>query len=478
MSPELQGHWVLEEPHLSFDPVDRQQLHRHPLLGLRGHGPYSERAFSSAHSQVRVALLAPRRDLPLLKGQLNELVREQQPVERREYLPPWPGFANAFRCAIGPADSSAQHSLPDSLDQDLQKAESASAHLASEMVEGLRRLSMVRDRFDVVVFYLPDRYRGYFEDRERGFDLHDAVKAGAARLGLSTQIITPKALEYRCRASVCWRLGTALYAKAGGVPWKLADSDPLPEDSTAYIGLSYALRARTDGKTAFVTCCSQVFDADGAGMDFVAYDVGQGVDPRNPYLSEEDMRLIMSRSLALYQDRHAGRVPTRIVVHKQTPFQKQELAGCVDAWGATRDLECVNITRPPWRGVSLDRPKQGGPKAQPAYAVPRGTVLQLDGRSALTWVAGNARAATLDGHTNYLQGKKGTPRPLLLTRDLGAGPLQDTARDVLRLSKMDWNNDSLYDGVPCTIRFAQILARTIKHMPDLEPVPYDYRLFM
>ena len=45
-------------------------------------------------------------------------------------------------------------------------------------------------------------------------------------------------------------------------------------------------------------------------------------------------------------------------------------------------------------------------------------------------------------------------------------------------SKMDWNNDALYDALPCTLRYAQVLARTIKHMPDLAPQPYDYRLFM
>jgi hypothetical protein len=35
-----------------------------------------------------------------------------------------------------------------------------------------------------------------------------------------------------------WRIGLALYAKAGGVPWKLAEMDP----ETAYIGISYAVR--------------------------------------------------------------------------------------------------------------------------------------------------------------------------------------------------------------------------------------------
>jgi len=37
-----------------------------------------------------------------------------------------------------------------------------------------------------------------------------------------TQIITDQALGYHCRASVGWRLAMALYAKAGGTPYKLA----------------------------------------------------------------------------------------------------------------------------------------------------------------------------------------------------------------------------------------------------------------
>jgi hypothetical protein len=35
-----------------------------------------------------------------------------------------------------------------------------------------------------------------------------------------------------------WRIGLALYAKVGGLTWKLADTDP----ETAYIGISYAVR--------------------------------------------------------------------------------------------------------------------------------------------------------------------------------------------------------------------------------------------
>jgi hypothetical protein len=474
---ELHGYWHLPEPRLSFDATDRSQVALNPLVGLRDHGPFSKRLFEG--TTLRIALLAPaEEDLKALRKQLNELVHTNDPHERRPYLPPWPGFESAFHARLGPADASAQIPLPATLDADLRAAPDPHAHLAGALIDGLRKLAIVRDRFDVVVFYLPTRFGPLFEDRNRGFDLHDRVKAVAAQLGLTTQIITNDALKYRCRASVAWRLGTALYAKCGGIPWKL-DTNHIPTDpDTAYIGLSYALRTGADGETIFVTCCSQVFDSDGGGMEFVAYDAGDGTDLRNPFLSRDEMRLVMSRSLALYQDRHAGRTPRQLVVHKRTPFQAQEISGCVDAWGATSDLQCVNITTPAWRGVALDPPKRAGQRAAPSYAISRGTTFQLDERSALVWVGGNARDSTLTGHDNYLQGGKGTPRPLLLTRDVGAGPLTALASQVLALSKMDWNNDALYDALPCTIRYASILARAIKNMPELAPQPYDYRLFM
>jgi len=477
-SPNLHGYWQLPEPRLTFDPTDPLQTTVNPLIGLRDFGPFTAGLPGVHPTQLLVALLAPPTDLPLLTEQLNQLVRPHEPQERQEYLPPWPGFERAFHTQLRPAESSAQMPLPDTLDTDLASAPEPGPYLARTLADGLRKLAVVRDRFDVVAFYLPARYEKYFEDRDKGFDLHDAVKAVGAQLGLPTQIITNDALAYRCRASVSWRLATALYAKAGGIPWKLDTHQSPLDPQVAYIGLSYAVRTGPDGSTSFVTCCSQVFDSDGGGMDFIAYDVGQDKDARNPYLSREEMRVVMARSLTLYQDRHAGRSPRQLVVHKQTPFQEQEVAGCVDSWGATSDLECVNITRPQWRGISLDPPRVGESRARPGYAVARGTTFQLDEVSVLVWVAGNAREATITGQANYFQGGKGTPRPLLLTRDAGAGPLEESAAQVLALSKMDWNNDALYDRLPCTIGYAHILAKTIKHIPELASQPYDYRLFM
>jgi hypothetical protein len=459
---------------LAFDPADDAQQHLNPLAGLAAFGPYSATAWKTTGQQVRVAILAPADAIDPLRDLLNGLRQLADPRERFEYLPPYPGFRAAFRTGPVPADEAARQPLPETLDHQLATSAEPHRDLAQALTTGLNRLAAVRGLFDVVVFYLPDRWSGHFIVGD--FDLHDHVKAAAARLGMPTQIVTDQALTYHCRASVSWRLSTALYAKAGGTPYKLATGGLL-DPGTAYVGLAYGIRDSGQPGQSFVVCCSQVFDGQGSGLEFVAYDVSGEIDPQNPLLTREQMRTVLSRTLGIYADRHAGRRPRTLVVHKTYPFTENECRGAAEAWGSDEGLTCVSLTRPAWRGVLVIATKDertGGPRY--GYAVDRGTLAQLDGYSALLWVAGNARKATLNNRS-YLQGGKGTPRPLMLTRHVGRGPLAEPAAQVLALSKMDWNTDALYGSLPATITYAQVLARVVKH-ENLPPVPYDYRLFM
>lgn len=467
-------HLQLSEPALVFDPKDSRQQHLNPLAGLDEFGPYSAAAWTATSQHAKVAILAPANAVEPVRHLLNELWKQAEPRERTDYLPVYRGFPHVFRAKLLPAGDPTRAPLPPDLDDRLAASLQPHFVLAEALVDGLRRLKTVQSLFDVVVFYLPDRWKPYFTSE--GFDLHDHVKAAAATLGLPTQIVTDQAMEYRCRASVSWRLATALYAKAGGTPYKLATGGLL-DRGTAYVGLAYGIRDSGRTGQSFVVCCSQMFDGQGGGLEFVAYDVSDEVDPRNPLLSAPQMRTVLSRALNVYADRHAGRRPGKLVVHKTLPFTGEESQGAADAWGRGDGLTCLSLTRPAWRGVLVTgahNDRTGGPRY--GYAVDRGTLVQLDGHRALVWVAGNARASTLSDRA-YLQGGKGTPRPLLLTRHVGAGPLAEPAAQVLALSKMDWNTDSLYSSLPATLSYAQVLARIVKN-ETLPPIPFDYRLFM
>jgi hypothetical protein len=466
-------HLRLREPILSFDPRDTDATHTNPLQGLVEHGPHSKSLFTPEH-MIRVVAIAPADTAEAVAGLLTELRSPAAPRERREYLPEYPGFQQAFRIRIGPAEPAARIALPADLDDHLAREVEPHRLLADTLTRQLRRLRDERIVFDVAMIHLPNRWSRWFTADQ--FDLHDHVKAVAAQLGIHTQIVNDDPMRYACRASVCWRLGTAIYAKAGGVPYKLATGGLLDSDAV-YVGLAYGVRGPGEPNQQFVVCCSQIFDSAGGGLEFVAHDFGRDVDARNPMLSRDQMRTVLSRALNVYADGRAGHKPSSLVVHKQSDFTDDETAGAVDAWGAQTGLTCVSVTQSAWRGVEVTGAKdvnRPGPKY--AYATNRGTLIQLGDYNGLLWISGNSREATLTDR-NYLPGGKGTPRPVLINRFAGSGPLAETAAPVLALSKMDFNSDSPYTTLPVTIRYAQILARTAKTQP-LPGVPYDFRLFM
>ena len=468
---------LLEEPALTFKPGDRS-LDVSPLRGLDRHGPYSSASFPSYTPQLRLATLGPANGAQKVAQLVKTLRETHQPGDRKEYVPRYRGFESMFGVPLVAGSKGTHIKWPDDL-MALGPEGNPPQRLMHAVRAGISQLILARDQFDVVLVHLPDAWEIAF--RGTGFDAHDSIKALAAHHGIPTQVINDRAFIFEYKASLAWRMSIALYVKAGGIPWKLAPLPVVPE-GTAYIGLAYALRGAAQD-AHYVTCCSQVFDADGGGMQFVAFEARDPISDwqearRNPFLSRNDMRAVMARSLAVYQSRNGGLLPRRLVVHKTTSFKTDELKGCLDALSGIPEVECVEVVSSPgWRGVWLKEGRNENRRSEPdGYPVPRGTMLIRSGTSALLWVAGNAPSAALRG--DFYQGKKSIPRPINLIRHAGTAALELTSLEALALTKMDWNNDALYDPVPVTIRYSQRLARTIANVPELPGHAYPYRLFM
>jgi hypothetical protein len=466
---------LLDEPLLSFSPDDPKAVDVHPLRGLVDHGPFTQGAFGMYTPRVRIATVGPASGWTQRVELMRTLQAKHPPSDRKDYVPPYPGFQKLFRADLVAAPGDAHIKWPDDL-PGTSGGMSPQRVLLETMEKALSRLALVREAFDVVLVHLPDKWAPAC--RGVDFDAHDSLKALGARYSIPTQVVNDRSFSFPFKASVAWRLAIALYVKAGGIPWKLAKLPGVPAD-TAYIGLAYALRGNPR-EAHFITCCSQVFDMDGGGMEFVAFEASDPVSEearRNPFLSREDMRAVMARSLALYQQRNTV-LPRRLVIHKTTAFKEAEIDGALDALSSIPEVECIEVgSRSNWRAVWLLDSGRVDPPSRPAkYPVPRGTTLLRSGTSALVWVAGNAQRVSTSG--NYYQGSKSIPKPLVLTRHSGAGPLEVPAAEVLALSKMDWNNDALYDPVPVTISYSKSLARTIANVPDLPKRTYPYRLFM
>ena len=474
MTKEIAPHIWLPEPKLSFHP-DRPADHDiHPLRGLMTFGPYSSGLLPDP---IRVATIAPFQEGENLYDFVGQLKSAHRPKERKDYIPDWPSFQRVFGLHLSAAQRDCHVELSRELEAEFRNSQTPHIVLAEHMMRAIQLLQSRRTEFDVLFIYIPRRWEsGYEGGPNEDFDLHDHLKATTAALGLPIQLVREdSALAYSCQASVMWRIGLALYAKAGGIPWKLAEIDT----ETAYIGISYAMRSTESELPRFITCCSQVFDADGSGLEFIAYDAHDfDVYGYNPYLSRTEMFRVMTRSIDLYRRRHAGRSPRRVMVHKTTEFKKDEIDGCMEALHLCETVDLVQVVEDVgWRGVRIDRPRGGGTKGTIApFPVSRGTIISLSPREALLWTHGDVRDVSTQG--SYFKGSRSTPTPLRLVRHAGHGPWDDTARAVLGLTKMNWNNDSLYDTLPVTMSYAKILARVVKRMPSLGRTPYQFRFFM
>ena len=474
MSSEITAHVRLPEPRLAFHPDRTSDREIHPLRGLIRFGPYSN---GLVPDPIRVATLSPFGEGPKLYSFMKELNSVQKPTERMDYLIEWPGFQSVFGVHMRAAGIGCHVELDSQIEDELHSSTKPHIVLADRLVRAIQGFEARRSEFDVLFIYLPKRWSsGFVGGVDDDFDLHDHLKATTAARRLPIQVVLEEsALTYPHRASVMWRIGLALYVKAGGIPWKLAEMD----SETAYIGISYAVRPPESNRPRFVTCCSQVFDAEGSGLEFVAYDAHEvEVQRDNPFLSRTEMFRVLTRSMDLYRRRHAGRTPRRVMVHKTTEFKLDEVDGAMEALHLCEAVDLVQIVEDVgWRGVRMDRARGNENKGEPtAFPVSRGTVIGLGPREALLWTHGDVQG--ISGGGSYFQGARSTPRPLRLVRHAGHGPWDDIARAILGLSKMNWNNDALFGPLPVTLGYAKSLARVVKRMPGLGSAPYQFRFFM
>ena len=105
-SGALSGYTSLAEPDLLFAT---NKKHKHPLLGLISHGPYGLKF--GTPSTLRLAALAPKRDMNKLSGLIAELGVVAKSREAKNYYPEFPGFKQTLPGPHRRTGSAASHRI-------------------------------------------------------------------------------------------------------------------------------------------------------------------------------------------------------------------------------------------------------------------------------------------------------------------------------------------------------------------------------
>lgn len=263
--------------------------------------------------------------------------------------------------------------------------------------------------------------------------------------------------ELQDDATRAWNLHTALYYKARGRPWRIP-RDP-KELTTCFVGVSFFYDLR---RTTVLTSMAQVFDERGDGIVVRGGPVALSKQDRIPHLSAEDAQSLLLDALRSYRSTHET-LPARIVLHKTSPFDAPELEGFRSAADNERvsRLDAVSVS-----DRDSARLLRYGP-----YPPLRGTWLALDSREHLLYTRGSVDFyATYPGL--YI------PQPLLFRcEDVEATPRQ-IARELLALSKLNWNKTQFDGSEPITVVAARRVGDILKYRDPAESIAPRYSFYM
>lgn len=466
-APRRSAGWV-EEPSLRFA---HDHEHVDPKSGIPLYGPRS--LGTSRHKrEVHVGIIGSNESADFARQYFETA---SMGVAGDDDHAPFPGCRadRGFRCDLV-FDPDLVEPLTRSEHQEIlgiKRSRDRFERLLLVLELKLRLITQKDYPLDYVVLALPtDLYQrckttDYFE-KGLGYvhrDLRRAFKAMAMQYQKPTQILidsTTGLTESKRRLDhasvIAWNLFTGLYFKIDGLPWGPASLSP----GTCYIGVSF-FRPLGE-KSTLRTSVAQAFDENGEGLVLRGHrfqwdEQHQG---RSPHLTEDLSEKLVSMVLDRYRAERK-QLPRRVVIHKTSRFEPAERAGfesTLKNYGCLYDL--VSLT--PTSSARLLRAGK--------YPPLRGTLFSV-GDISFLYTTGYFQEIGRYPHGHV-------PSPLQIADHVGDTSKAMLLREILLLTKMNWNSANMGGLMPITLRFSRLVGDVLREVPDdREPQP-KYRFYM
>ena len=460
------------DPELTFynSLQNRMTTDFHPMRGLINNAPFDNLLNEKVlRSSISLGVICPNTYERQFYDFLCQLNYRQDVKYNVDFVIPFTGFFQAFKTSLNiptPAENKWISYLPQNTMNDKQD----SIELGNILTQKLDQLNA--NGVDVVLIYIPKEYEfltGYLEDNEK-YDLHDFVKAYAAQRNIATQFIREKTIESDMYCQIMWAVSLAIYVKSGRVPWTISGL----QADTAFAGIGYSVNDCAGGESVG---CSHIYSSNGQGMKYKLSKIDEFTFDRkkNPFLSEnEAFRLGLNIKELFYKS--FTELPKRVVVHKRTPFKKEEVKGLTESLisAGIKDIELLEISYAD--DIRCFEYSKYTTEID-GFPVRRGLCFPLNADTMYLFTHGIAPSVRNPNY-KYIQGGKSIPLPLKIVKYYGNGTMTQIATEILGLSKMNWNSFGLYSKLPCTIESSNEIARIGWLLSQYEGAIYDYRYFM
>ena len=261
--------------------------------------------------------------------------------------------------------------------------------------------------------------------------------------------------ELQPESQVAWNLSSTVFYKIGGKPWKLHGV----RKGACYLGMVY--KKTEDSPASQSACCAaQMFLDSGDGVVFSGA-VGPWKSPEGEdyHLSEGAAREIIRKAIVAYQDLCEGRKPDEIFVHGRTYFNDEEWRGFSDTGSSHAQVVGVRIRR----GL-LQLFRDG------AYPILRGSALVENSRKGYVWTTGFIPRLESVPFA-------GVPYPLSVEIVQGESDILLVLKDILALTKLNYNACQFADGMPITLNFADKIGDILTSVhieKDSAPLPFKF----